>query len=125
MRSIVSSQAGSRGEIVAHRLVLAGQRPKLVDPVRVGQEAQVEHQVGGARNAAGEGEGGDGQDRLVGIAAVAPAKLVAQLGGRQVGGVDARCRRRSRSGAVSARSRAMPSSAGRSGASGWRRRVSS
>ena len=56
--------------------------------MRVGQEAQVEDQVGGPRNAAGESEGGDGQDRLIDIAAEAPAQLVAQLGRAKIGRVE-------------------------------------
>ncbi len=47
--------------------------------------------------------------------AVAASKLVAKFGRRQVGGVDDAVRRSSCSGAVMSRSRAMPSSAGRSG----------
>ena len=53
------------GEIVADRLVLPGKRPKLVDPVRVGQESKVEHQVRGPGDAARKPEGGDGEDRLI------------------------------------------------------------
>ena len=75
-------------EIVADRLIDAGQRAKPVDPVRVRQEAQVEDQVGGPRNAPREGEGGDGQHRLVGVAAEAPPQLIAKLARRQVRGID-------------------------------------
>ena len=58
------------------------------------------------------------------IAAVAPAQLVAELGGRQVGGVE-----HAVGGVAQRRGQlALAGDAvlgGRSGASGWRRRVSS
>jgi hypothetical protein len=40
-----------RQHVVAHRGVAPGERPQLVDPVRVGQEPAVEHQVGVERQA--------------------------------------------------------------------------
>ncbi len=124
IRSSVSPQAGSSREIVAHRRVVAGQRTQLVDPVRIGQEAQVEHQIGGPRDAAGKAEGGDGQHRLVGIAAIAPAiSRAARPGsGRSC---RSRCRRRCAAGGqVRARGQCRPRPAGRAradGAAGSRR----
>src|SRR4051812_14853084 len=56
--------------------------------MRIGEEAQVEHQIRGARYAPREGEGCDRQDGLVEVSAVAPPKLVAQLGGGEIGGVE-------------------------------------
>ena len=45
---VVEERAGHRlaQDVVAHRLVEAGERAQLVDPERVGQEPAVEHEVG-------------------------------------------------------------------------------
>jgi hypothetical protein len=46
-------------DVLAHRLVKSGEWPQFVDPVRVGQEAAVQHHVGVARRAVLEAEAHD------------------------------------------------------------------
>ena len=53
-------------DVLADLLVQAGQRPQLVDVVRVGQEADVEGEVGVARRPVLEAEGEQGQRQFRG-----------------------------------------------------------
>ncbi len=58
--------------------------------MRIVDEAHVEHQVGGAGDAAGEAERRDGDHRLIDLAAIAPKQLIPQLGRREVGRIEHR-----------------------------------
>ena len=46
LRSQELHRLGLAQHVVAHGLVHTGEGTQLVDPVRIGQEAQVEHEVG-------------------------------------------------------------------------------
>ena len=54
-----------RREVVGDRLILAGKRLELGDPVRIGQEASIEHEVGILGNAVLEAERLEHQHQLV------------------------------------------------------------
>src|SRR4029453_3888077 len=73
--------------IVADSQVHACQRPQFLDPMRVGHKAHVEHQVGGSRHAARKAEGGNCDDWLIAVLAVASAQFLTQFNGREIGGV--------------------------------------
>ncbi len=75
--------------VVAHRLVGAAESAQLRDPIRVGQEADVHHEVGVLRGAVLEAEGLE-RDVLAVVRHRAEGRLdgAAQVVHRQAGGVD-------------------------------------
>ncbi len=78
-----------RREVVGNRFILAGKRLEFRDPVRVGQEAGIKHEVGILGNAVLEAERFEHQHQLVLFLAEHPGlDELAQVVNAEVGGID-------------------------------------